>query len=484
MMSTLNQVRTAEVRDFLNGRTLIAVVASTAALVFIHHTWAMIVVVLLSILASVSEKSRRWALSLACLGNLFLIERFGQPFGITPAHLIPLFLFNAAFIWIVHHTKFARQNYLTILAAVVLVLGATQIIASHIVDYRLALILTAPIMTNIWVYLNYARVPLSDFTFIERIIWLRPFWYRWLLPYGSYVDIKDKVLRRPSVNFPKLERYAAIFLAITLVTFLFENIFFVKPYAFPKVSWLPHPFELPLVSRQGYQTMFDWYPVDATRSAIRQSWIFLAAQTLAAIHFLLYVGMYSAGAIWTAILAGFDIELHVRAFWRARTFSGFYLRMNYHYTYIIRTHLLPVLARFRFPSVEGRMRDAWIIGASVFPISYLSLYFGRTLWMGSQVAPEERLFAALGNFQYPLITALLCAANVLIRAEHADTKSKIGNSIGPMVRQTARIGLYFFIFQVALIFGFQFLRSSLDIKFEYALAILRIFNPAAYLTSF
>lgn len=480
MMPNLNPVRPAEIRDFFQPRNFAAILVSTAALVFIHHEWAMIAVVILCMVASTAEKYRRWALALACLGNLFVIERFGQPFGMTPAHLIPLFLFNAAFIGLVHHTKFARQNYLTVLAAVVLVLGATQIIASHIVDYRLALILTAPIMTNIWVYLNYVRVPLSDLTFFERIIWLRPFWYRWLLPYGSYIDIKDKILRRPSVNFPKLERYAVIFLTITVITFLFENIFFVKPYAFPKVSWLPHVFELPLVSRQGYQIMFDWFPVDATRSPLRQSMIFLAAQVLAAIHFLLYVGMYSAGAIWTAILAGFDIELHVRAFWRARTFSGFYLRMNYHYTYIIRTHLLPVLARFRFPSVEGRLRDAWIIGASVFPISYLSLYFGRTLWMGSQVAPEERLFAALGNFQYPLITALLCAANVLIRSESADSKSKTAN---PLI-QVARIGLYFFIFQMALIFGFQFLRSTLDIKIEYAIAILRIFNPNSYLTSF
>lgn len=479
-MSARDAVRVAELRDFFRGRTLLAVLIASPAVAYIHREWAIFGVVILCILAATSDRYRRWALGAAGIGNLFLIERFGQPFGVSPIHLVPLFVFNAGFIALVHHTKFSRLNYFTILGAIVAALGSLQFAASHIVDYRLALILTAPIMTNIWVYLNYVRVPLSNLTFLERVIWLRPFWYRWLLPYGSYVDIKEKILRRPAVNFGKLERFAAIFMMVTIATFLFENIFFMKPYAFPKVGWLPHLFDLPLVSRQGYQIMFDLFPIDEARSPLGQSWIFLAAQTLAAIHFLLYVGMYSAGAIWMAIVAGFDIELHVRAFWRARTFSGFYLRMNYHYTYIIRTHFLPVLARLRFPFGEGRLRNAWIIATAIFPVSFLSLYFGRTLWLGAQVAPEARLEAALTNYQYPLITALLCAGHALIRRDRLDSKSGRAQPL----RQVARMILYFFIFQMALIFGFQFLRSTLEIKFEFAAAILRIFDPRFYFISF
>ncbi len=422
-----------------------------------------------------SPKYRKHTLTAACLVSLLLIDRFGLPFDIAAYHLIPYFIFNAIFILIFDRFERLRRHYMLVIFSLIIFILFFQYSAGQIFgNTRLALMLTAPIIMNIWTYMNYVKVPLPELSFIERVIWLRPFWYGWLLPYGSNVDIKKSLFISPQLDVAKFRRYTVVGFGFALALFCLENMIFLKPYVFAAVDWLPRLSDIPMVSREGYQIAFDRYPVGIERSELGQALRFLFIQSAAVVHFILYIGLYSTSLITLAVLAGFDIPLHVQDMWSARTFSEFYIKTNYHYSYLIRTHLMPTFARFRIPWLRGRLMQAWVVGASVFIVSEISMYFGRSLWLGSQLDFFGRIAKSTGNLHYAALTAVICAVNVFFRSPHVEMQPSI-------VPRVLKVIAFFLIFQFSLIFGFQFLRTAPQIKMEYAKVVLKLVSPLSYL---
>lgn len=429
--------------------------------------------VALAVISTTIHNLRRAALGLACVVNLVLIDAGDAKTAQHLLHLLPFFVFNALFILLADRVKAFGRHYLVFITAMVLVLIGIQIAAEQLYDHsKLATRMTMPIILNFWTYMNYVKVPLTGLTYVEKVIWLRPFWFRWIIPFGSNVEIKRGLFEQTKVNVRQFQRFALITLFLVVGLFFYENLFFEKQVAFAKASWLPNLLTLPLLSTQGYGIAFDRFPIETGTLVAQQSWTFLLLQVAAVVHFLLYIGAYSSTAITLAVLAGFDIPLHVQAFWRARNFSEFYLKTTFHYSYLLRTHLMPAFARMGAFGLKGRSKQAWTIAASIFVASAVSLLFGRSHWLGRSVDMATRLHMTLHQLQYPMLVALLCAANLIFYR-------RVQLSNGPL--RLLFILAYFFIFQLTLVFGFQFLRTDSLVKLEFAISMLKIFNPFSYI---
>lgn len=435
----------------------------------------ILVIIALALVATHFPQFRRPSLGLACLLSALLVERAGTSVLNQALNLIPFYIFNFGFIFLVDRFKTLRRHYLPIVAGLVLTLIATQYLSEYFFGTsKLATLLTMPIILNIWGYMNYVKVPLEGLSYLERVIWLRPFWFRWIVPLGSNLDVKRGLFQFTSVNAPLFRRYATISMAIVLALFCLENMVFNKTLTFVKVEWLPNILSIPLVSTQGFAAAFKLYPAGGEISDLQQSWIFLGLQCAAVVHFLLYIGAFSSTAISIGVLAGFDIPLHVQAFWRARTFSEFYLKTTYHYSYLLRTHLMPVFSRFRFGGLKGRAKQSLTIALSIFVASAVSLLFGRSHWLGQHVDLVTRLKMSLHQLQYPALVALVCALNAVFNRGERKVQA---TTFFPMILLNL---LYFFIFQFTLIFGFQFLRTDTSTKLDFALVLLGALNPVNY----
>lgn len=440
---------------------------------FVLYGPQILPLVALAIISTTVHNLRRAALGLACVANLILIDAGDTEIAQHLLHLLPFLLFNALFIVLVDHVKAFARHYLVFVTAMVLVLLGVQVAAEQMYDHsKLATRMTMPIILNFWTYMNYVKVPLTGLTFIEKVIWLRPFWFRWIIPFGSNVEVKRGLFEKTYIDARQFQRFALISLFLVAGLFFYENLFFEKGVAFRKATWLPNLVTLPLLSTQGYSIAFERFPIEAGTLVAQQSWTFLLLQVAAVVHFLLYIGAYSSTAITLAVLAGFDIPLHVQAFWRARNFSEFYLKTTFHYSYLLRTHLMPAFARMGALGLKGRSKQAWTIAASIFVASAVSLLFGRSHWLGRSVDVATRLSMSFHQLQYPVLVALLCAANLIFYR-----RVQLAN--GPL--RLLFILAYFFIFQLTLVFGFQFLRTDSQVKLEFAISILKIFSPFSYI---
>lgn len=460
-------------RDLFKPTTLLILGLFAAASSFIFH-FKIFALIGLLILSHFALRYRRVLLTAACLLKLVWIDLTFTNFGLGPLHFVPFYLFNAAFIFSVDRFKVIRRHYLPMVLVLVAGLVTFQYTASaFLLNQKLAMQICVPIILNVWTYMNYVKVPLHELHFVERVIWLRPFWYEWIIPFGSNVEVKHGLLARPQFDAARFSRFAWVSILFFVSLFLYENAIFNKTFTFSKASWVPRLFDIPLVSTQGFYSAFDRFPLDRLSEA-GQGWAFLAVQSAAALHFILFIGLFSSFAITMAVLAGFDIPLHVQAMWRANSFSEFYIKTTYHYSYLIRTHLMPALARLRIPGLSGRLKQATNIGISIFIISSVSLFFGRSHWLGPSFDFTKRLELSTYQLQYPILVGLICALNI---AFNRGPKDKIKRSL---LSRSARLALYFFIFQFTLIFGFQFLRTDSETKVRFATAMLQIFNPASY----
>jgi hypothetical protein len=458
-------------RDWLSTVTL---VSGIALIGFITSPTVLLILALCAV-STVVPEIRRLSLFAACLVNIFLLNSFVRSFDIGPLHLVPFFIFNAVFILVFDKFAALRRHYFLLVISLVMIIGIIQGALGRLgISTKDAVLAATPIVANIWAYMNYIKLPIHSLSFIERVVWLRPFWYRWVLPYGSNREISDALGSDATVNVADITKGLRILALITIGMFFFENLVFEKNEVFARVDWIPHLLNYPLVYRDGYSVAIE---AAAGHSQLRRSLYFLAVQSAATVQFLFIIALFSAAAITTARFAGFKIDLHVRDFWNAKNFGDFYFRTNHHYSLLIRNHLLPKLSRINISFLPDSMRQAFVVAAAVFIVSGLSMYVGRGLFLGGNIHFEDRLAAYFSNYHYSTLTALVCAMHVFVRKKSLAPGGRILGSIWRIVK----ICIYFAIFQFTLIFGFHFLKTDPETKLHFAAAILKLFHFSTYL---
>lgn len=458
-------------RDWLSTATLIGGIALIG---FITSPTVLLILALCAV-STVVPKIRRISLFGACLVNIFLLNSFVRSFDIGPLHLIPFFIFNAAFILVFDKFAALRRHYFLLVLALIMIIGLIQGSLGRLgISTKDAVLAATPIVANIWAYMNYIKLPIHSLTFIERVVWLRPFWYRWVIPYGSNREISDALGNDATVNVADIARGLRILAMITIGMFFFENLVFETNEVFARVDWIPHLLNYPLVYRDGYSVAIE---AATNYSQFQRALHYLAVQSAATVQFLFIIALYSSAAITTARFAGFKIDLHVRDFWNAKNFGDFYFRTNHHFSVLIRNHLLPKFSRIKAPFLPDSIRQALVIAAAVFIVSSLSMYVGRGLFLGGNIHFEDRIAAYFSNYHYSTLTALVCAMHVFIRKKSLAPGGRILGSIW----RIARPCLYFAVFQFTLIFGFHFLKTAPETKLDFAAAILKLFHFNTYL---
>lgn len=458
-------------RDWWSTTTLLSGIA------LITYITSPFVVCILALCAAstVNPETRRLSLFVACLVNLFLLNSFVRSFDIGPLHLVPFFLFNATFILVFDKFAALRRHYFLLVLTLVIIIGIIQGSLSKLgISNRDATLAATPIVANIWAYMNYIKLPIHSLSFIERVVWLRPFWYRWVIPYGSNREICDALAGDTAVNVADINRGLRILALIAIGMFFFENLVFEKNEVFARVDWIPHLLNYPLVYRDGYAAAIEAAP---SVSQLQRSLYYLAVQSAATAQFLFIIALYSTAAITTARFAGFKIDLHVRDFWNAKSFGDFYFRTNHHFSVLIRNHLLPKLSRIKVSFLPDSIRQALVIAASVFVVSSLSMYVGRGLFLGGNIQFEDRLGAYFANYHYSTLTALVCAIHVFVRRRRLTPSSRALSAIWKGIR----LCIYFSVFQFTLIFGFHFLKTAPETKLQFAADMLKLFHFNTYL---
>jgi hypothetical protein len=461
-------------RNWLSTLTLL----SGALLIGFISSPILTVILALCAVSTVIPEVRRVSLFAACLINIFLLNSFIQSFEIGPLHFVPFFVFNMIFIFVFDKFEVLRRHYFLVVLALIAVIGMIQRTFDHLgVSAKDATLAATPIVANFWAYVNYVKLPMTSLSFIERVVWLRPFWYRFVIPYGSNREILDGLERPVTVQVEEITKGLRILALISVGMFFFENLVLKKNVVFTRADWIPHILNFPLVYRDGYTAAIEVFDHRLTDSQLQRSLYYLAVQSAATVHFLFMIALYSAAAISTARFAGFKIDLHVRDFWNAKNFGDFYFRINHHFSVLIRNHLLPKLSRIKVPYLTDPLRQAFVIATAVFTVSSLSMYIGRGLFLGANVHFEDRLASYFSNYHYSTITAAVCAMHVFIRKQRfAPWNPSLG-----LIWRAAKLIVYFLVFQFTQIFGFHFLKTDPETKLQFAATILKLFHFNTYL---
>ncbi|MBN8538742.1 MAG: hypothetical protein J0L82_00025 [Deltaproteobacteria bacterium] len=466
-------IRKLVITYHLNWSSTVTLFSGIALIGFITSP-TVILIFVLGAVSTIFPEIRRLSLFAACLVNIFLMNSYLRSFDIGPLHLVPFFIFNSAFILLFDKFAALRRHYFLLMFALIMIIGLIQGSLGKLgISNRDAILASTPIVANIWAYMNYIKLPIRSLTFIERVVWLRPFWYRWVIPYGSNREISDAIDGPVTVNVADITRALRILALITIGMFFFENLVFEKNEVFPRVDWIPHLLNYPLVYRDGYAAAIE---AAGTATQLQRSLYYLAVQSAATVQFLFIIALYSTAAITTARFAGFKIDLHVRDFWNAKNFGDFYFRTNHHFSLLIRNHLLPKLSRIKVPLLWDSMRQALVVAAGVFVVSSLSMYVGRGLFLGGNIHFEDRLATYFSNYHYSTLTALVCAVHVFIRKKSLAPSGRVL----ALIWRVGRPCLYFLVFQFTLIFGFHFLKTTPETKLQFAADILKLFQFDTY----
>lgn len=367
--------------------------------------------------------------------------------------------FNAVFLITAPRKILSTRPLLSMLFVGTLIAVTYQSITEGLaVERRRAFALLHPILFSFWSYCSNLQRNSNELNFFYRVLWLRPFWYTWILPFGTQQEAARIALQQtnPEITARRLRSDLKNFSFFIVAYTIFENLFFSKTYRTYDLGIVRKISALPNTYRDGFQEVLS--------GAYSGAEAFFA-QFISTIHFLGGAYFYTTLCLISVSLSGGDIHPHTTAFWKAKSFSDFCFRTGYHYAMEIqRSTLRPLFSLLAFIKNHS-IRLFLGVFFAVYIVSAICLYLGRgvNLWMSLSIWERTLLFISSNTYS-PLI-GLLCAGFAILesRATTFGRSKKI---------RFLRFPVYILALTLVYIFSFHFLNSGTSERLMFLKKIL------------
>lgn len=368
-----------------------------------------------------------------------------------------LFLvFNSIFILVCSLLPQKRKNpFLSMIFVGILIFIAVATTNFFMKTSSLNLLILNPIIFSYWTYVSYLiHGGFENLNFFSKVLWLRPFWFSWVLPFGNTPEI-SKISHSPEQLDVVVKRVQsdAKFFSIFIIAFaFFENIFFNRVYYTFKIPQITSLMNFPYTHTDGFQVLL---------SGRYSQFEAFSAQFLSALHFLGNSYLYSTIRLISLCFSGRTLKPHTQNFMDAKSFTDYYFKISYYYSILIRYYFFkPLVSNFKF--IKNHKIKLFLgIFISVSTVSMISSYLGRGLTSHDDFFSIEKIVLFLKNYHYAVVSALVCAISIVFE------KSLTLSGKYYFVLQKIKVLVYLIISSILYTLIFNFLISDIDIRLKF-----------------